>query len=135
MSVPLPLVARMIHFIHFCFVVCLLAVPIVDGLVFDCEKYLTFVFIIIALVMIHWLSNNNKCALTVLESRLLGQDENDTFIGQIINPIYDANKRKKYGDLICVSTSILFLIVALMLKKKYQFQYFYNTLQKSLYII
>jgi hypothetical protein len=36
----------------------------------------------------HWYSNDDTCALTILEQKLTGVVKNESFINQIVSPIY-----------------------------------------------
>jgi hypothetical protein len=45
--------------------------------------------ILSAFLWFHWITNNDTCALTVIESYLCGLEHSDTFFGQIIKPIYN----------------------------------------------
>lgn len=41
-----------------------------------------------SLLLLHWITNNDVCALTFMEAKLTGKPNNHTFIYQIIKPIY-----------------------------------------------
>ena len=119
--------SNVVSFFHMLLVLTLLIVPVIDGFVMDCEKWLTLCFVVVGLIMFHWITNNDKCALTILQSMIENKEEKDTFLGKIISPIYNVNKTKQ-GQIIWMCTNLLFLIIALMLHKKYDFSYL-----KSLY--
>jgi hypothetical protein len=75
--------------------------------------------------MLHWLLNNNTCALTTLEAKIRGvEDTGETFTGQFVNPVYELTDRK-----IWVITGGLFLICALKLNKYYKFDLLKNILK------
>jgi hypothetical protein len=42
-------------------------------------------------LLFHWAFNDNTCFLTILESQLTNKKSHDTFIGQIVNPIFRIN--------------------------------------------
>ena len=42
---------------------------------------------IVFFIMIHWHYNNDTCILTVIESKLRGKKDNDTYFGKLIKPI------------------------------------------------
>jgi hypothetical protein len=89
------------------------------------EALLTYHLLIVGLIMLHWLTNNNVCALTEIERRLRGcQDTHETFIGSIINPIYELN-----DQMIWIITGGLFLLTALRLRA-YKFQYLCSFVRK-----
>lgn len=64
--------------------------------------------------MLHWVMNENMCALTVLENNIRYQitgeypDKGQSFIGRIIEPIYDFKKDNNnfsiciYAFMICL---------------------------------
>ena len=80
-----------IRLIHILFVAFMILVP------FFGNKYLLrFHFILVPFLFIHWILNDNTCALTLLESKLTGVNTSDTFIGRIVEPVYDISSRNIY---------------------------------------
>lgn len=54
-------------------------------------------YVVFALfLMFHWLTNNDTCALTLIEGYLTDQDEAETFTGKIIKPIYQISSVEIY---------------------------------------
>ena len=53
--------------------------------------------IIMVIIFFHWMMNDDTCALTQLEAKIIGKDPSETFTSQIISPIYklDNNKSKE----------------------------------------
>ena len=52
--------------------------------------------VIVPFIMLHWITNQSVCALTELEKFLSGKTcDDDTFIGQIVGPVY---KFKTYKE-------------------------------------
>ncbi len=43
-------------------------------------------------LLIHWYANNNMCSLTLIESKLRGIEEYESFSHKFIAPIYDISK-------------------------------------------
>ncbi len=43
-------------------------------------------------LLVHWVSNNNTCSLSIFEAKLRGLDYSDSFSHQFIAPIYDISK-------------------------------------------
>jgi len=43
-------------------------------------------------LLVHWLTNNNVCSLSIFEAKLRGLDYTDSFSHQFIAPIYDISK-------------------------------------------
>ncbi len=71
-------------------------------------------------ILMHWVTNNNMCSLTLLESKLRGIDISNGFIHQFIAPVYNIPKilsqKLLYGILILL---ILFSIVKLKNTKQW----------------
>lgn len=43
-------------------------------------------------LLLHWYTNSNVCSLTVIESYLRGLPQNNTFMYQLIGPVYNISK-------------------------------------------
>jgi len=73
--------------------------------------------LVVPFIIIHWLTNNNKCCLSTAEKHIRkiahGTKSNtkDTFIYQFIAPIYDFNKNyESYSAFIYIVTVLLWSI-------------------------
>ena len=61
-------------------------------------------------IFVHWVANNNVCALTMLEKKLMGtEDDERTFFGRLFGKVYTFGKDEKetwyiMGLLILVSS-------------------------------
>ena len=44
--------------------------------------------------MIHWALNNDTCVLTLIESKLRGKKDNETFMGRLVKPIYNISSNE-----------------------------------------
>ena len=114
-----------VKIIHALFVVFVLLAPFSNV-----ELLLTYHFIIIPLLWIHWYTNNDICALTLIESKLRGiENTSDTYIGSIINPIYRLQNKDIY-----VITAILFLVTSYNLNYTYNFTLLKLTVNQLIYI-
>jgi hypothetical protein len=90
-------------------------------------NYLLFMHsIIVPFIIFHWIVNNNTCVLTLIEHYLREQitgkpvNTNDTFVGKIINPIYDfKNKHSERRIFIYGFAILLWIITVFKLYKKY----------------
>lgn len=60
-------------------------------------------------LIIHWAHNNNACSLTLIESKLRGISESDSFSYKFIAPIYDISKTE-WSNFCYIITIILALI-------------------------
>lgn len=93
--------ADIIRIIHICIILYILLTPFI---VTD-ESLLTIhVFCCIALLS-HWYFNSDECILTLLESKLRGISTEESFINNIISPIY-----KTSYDFTTILTIILMII-------------------------
>jgi hypothetical protein len=80
------LVATFIRVIHILLVLFIIVVPFTNS-----EYFLTLHAIGIPGLIIHWVTNNNLCSLTLLESKLTGEQIDNTFIGKIVHPFFEIN--------------------------------------------
>jgi hypothetical protein len=111
---------QLIILIHTIFVLFVVVTP------FSTSNYFLLLHIIIVpFVMLHWLLNNNTCALTLFEKSLrekitgIKTSKKDCFTCKIIEPIYDfKNNYKERSNFIYGATIALFLISAYKLYKK-----------------
>lgn len=75
-----------IFVLHIIFAMYILLAPLIAN------SYLLLVYIIVVpFIMIHWITDSNVCALTIMERKLRGisDSKNDeTFFGNLIDPIY-----------------------------------------------
>ena len=79
------------------------------------------------LLLLHWLMNNNMCALTLMEKKIREKlsgslnAKKECFTCKIIEPIYDfKNNYKERATFIYASTTILWLISVSRLYYKYK---------------
>lgn len=114
-----------VKIIHTLFVAFVLLAPFSN-----IELLLTYHFIIVPFLWMHWLTNNDVCALTLIESKLRGiEDTSDTFIGSIINPIYKIQNKDFYWI-----TGILFLITTYNLHYTFNFNLLKLTLHQIAFL-
>lgn len=83
----------MIVVLHFMFVLFIVLTPFIGN-----NYFLVLHAIVVPFVMIHWYTNDNNCALTMMEKKirknLYGEepDPNDCFTYNLIAPVYDFKK-------------------------------------------
>jgi len=113
---------QLIVLIHTLFVLFVVVTPLSSS-----NYFLLLHLIIVPFVMIHWLLNNNMCALTLFEKKLrekisgVKTTKKECFTCKIIEPIYDfKNNYKERAALIYAGTSFLLLITIYKLIKKYK---------------
>ena len=103
---------NVVRFIHAIFIIFVLIAPFTNF-----ELLLSYHFIIIPFLWLHWITNNDICALTLIESKLTGVDMNSTYMGSIISPIYQIQNFHFY-----IITAVLFLISAYRLYTQFDFR-------------
>lgn len=112
---------NLIMFCHFV-VVCL-----VIGVPFFGNNYLLFMHsICVPFMMLHWITNDNTCVLSLMELELrkkldMPLDKKECFTCQLIDPIYDFNaNNKEWTEYIYVITTCLWFITLYKLYSMYK---------------
>jgi hypothetical protein len=72
-----------INILHKIFIIYMLVGWMTD----DIYKLILYTCTLITL-KVHWKANNDTCGLTILEQVLTGVKKNESFINQIVNPVY-----------------------------------------------
>lgn len=109
-----PILANIVFFIHLVLVIIIIFIPFSNS---NC--YLLYFIIFIPFIILHWLSNNDTCVLTLLEKKLRNantkEKEQECFTQKIISPVFTfTNDYKKYSLL---SYSILIFLWTLVFSK------------------
>lgn len=77
-------VAETIHYIHAGLLFSGFLIPF-----FNEEKLLIAYSVVIPFLFFHWSTNNDTCAITLLEQAVRGEsDKSKTFVGQLMNGVY-----------------------------------------------
>ncbi len=85
------LLATLVWALHVAFVVWAVAAPFTNSAAMLVLHLITMPFL-----WLHWLVNDDTCALTLLERRLRGVECDDSFFHRLVSPVYkisDANVR------------------------------------------
>lgn len=83
-------------------------------------------FIVIPFIMLHWATNNNQCALTILENTIRtkiygSSNDADCITYKLISPIYDFNKNfKTFSAFLYIVTFLLWFKNASDIYKMYK---------------
>lgn len=101
------MLGTIIFIIHLLVVVSVVTIPF-----FGTQYWLQQYTIFVPFMVLHWVMNNDKCLLTLLESQIRGTSENETFFGRIFKPIYNVKDKDIY-----IVTFILFCCALLRLEK------------------
>lgn len=116
-------ILNIILFIHICVVLFVIVVPFMNS------NYLLLMHsIIVPFIILHWIVNDNTCALSLIEKQIrkkmnngISVDENDCFTCRIINPIYDFKSNyEQFSKFIYFITTVLWLISSSKLYTKYK---------------
>ena len=78
------LLANIIALLHLILVIFVVSTPFVT----DNPLILLFYSFIVFSIMFHWITNNDACVLTLIESKLRNKKSNQTFMGRLISPVY-----------------------------------------------
>lgn len=90
------LMANIVRVLHLILVVLIIVTPFLNY-----NRYLLLYLICIPFIILHWLTNNDICVLTLLEKKLRGKNENEDkeyFTEQLISPVFTfANDHKQFS--------------------------------------
>jgi len=90
------ILANFIALLHLLFIIFVVTTPFVT----DNPFILLYYCFILFFVMIHWYLNNDTCVLTLIESKLRGKKDSETFMGRLLKPIYNVSSNEiKYFSL------------------------------------
>jgi hypothetical protein len=95
-----------IRFIHILFTTFVIITPF-SGI----NTALQLHFFALPLLLFHWITNDDTCFLTYVESLLLGKEKEDTFINSIVSPIYTVSSKEIWC--ICI---LLFCVTYIRVK-------------------
>jgi hypothetical protein len=115
------IILKLIVFIHIMYILFVVITPFVNY-----NYFLLLHFICVPFMMLHWLCNDNTCALTIIERNIkkkLNKDytDDDCFTCKLIEPVYDFKKNNSnYQVFIYGITIFLWLITTCKLYSKYQ---------------
>lgn len=112
---------QLITLIHILVILFIILVP------FTNNTYLLVLYVVIVpFIVLHWVLNNNTCALTLLERHVRKQlygyepSKDECFMSQLIEPIYDFNSNyESFSTAIYIATFILWAIAVYKLYIKY----------------
>jgi hypothetical protein len=93
---------------------------------FNTNYYLLMHVIIVPFIIIHWITNNNICALTVAEYYITeivtGKpvEQQESFFARLVEPVYDFKKNNQAEAIIIYSIALGLLGLSLgkLIKKK-----------------
>jgi hypothetical protein len=105
------IVANIIRVLHFLLVVFIIGAPFFGG-----PHLLTYHFIIVPFILLHWLTNQSVCALTEMEKMLRGTDcDEETFFGQLVGPVYKFKTQREENLFVWTLMGTLWMVSAFRL--------------------
>lgn len=106
------LVADLIWCAHLCVIAFVVFVPF-----FGTDNLLAIHSFAVPGMMLHWITNSQRCFLTILESKLRGFPETDNrlFLHRLVSPVYSVNHHE-YHQYIYVVTVALWCVTILRLR-------------------
>lgn len=100
----------LVKVIHWIIILLNIFVPFMDN------PYLLQLYVIcVPFMWLHWMTNDDTCALTLMESRLRGVSSNETFLHEIISPIYKFQGRRMENSTWWIISYILWSVAMLRL--------------------
>jgi len=115
--------ANIIAFIHLLFIIFIVTTPFVT----DNPLILLYYCFILFFVMFHWYLNDDTCVLTIIESKLRGKKDTETFMGKLIKPIYNITSNE-------IHYFALFLLVYTFIKTRIWEKEKYELVYTTLYV-
>jgi hypothetical protein len=107
------LLANIISIFHLIVILFMIITPFFD------IPMLLFLHIMFALcLMIHWYSNSNACSLTLLEHKLRGIRETNTYSYKFIAPIYDISNTDLSNIIWIITLILLYISINNLLRSK-----------------
>ena len=94
------IVANIISFLQLLVIIFVTITPFVIDSPFGLLYYCLMIFFL----GLHWVTNDDTCVLTIIESKLRGKKSTETFMGKLISPVYKITSIE-----IHILTAILFL--------------------------
>lgn len=78
--------ASIIFILHILFLLFMLIAPFTNNI-----STLILYAVIVPCLWIHWWTNNDICALTLLEKKIRGVSDKNSFMYNLVSPVYKAN--------------------------------------------
>jgi len=115
--------ANIIAFLHLLFIIFAVSTPFAT----DNPFILLYYCFIIFFVMIHWYLNNDTCILTVIECKLRGTRDTQTFMGRLLKPIYNVQSEE-------IRYITIFLFLFALAKTRLWEKERYNDVYTTIYV-
>ena len=80
------IIANIIKVLHIILIVLMLFIP------FSSNKQLLSLYVFFSLFLIlHWILNEDTCALTAIETYMRGVNKKQSFVGNLVGPVFKLN--------------------------------------------
>jgi hypothetical protein len=78
--------ANVIKLLHIILILLMIAIP------FSSDKQVLSLYVFFSLfIILHWILNEDACALTAMEQYLRGVNKTESFIGNLVGPVFKLN--------------------------------------------
>ena len=84
------IIANIIYILHVSLVIFNIITPFITTDPFILVLYC----LTLTTILSHWYLNNDTCIMTKLESYIRGTHDNNTFIGQLVKPVYNISSKE-----------------------------------------
>ncbi len=108
--------ANIVRLLHLALVIFVITVPFLGGNP-SWSLFAVHVMTVITL-LVHWVSGQNACFLTLLESKLRGIPSTNSFMHSIVTPVYQIDNAK-LREIVHAVTPVLGLISAVRLSSRW----------------
>jgi hypothetical protein len=78
---------NVIFLLHLVLFLIILVIPFTNN-----KRHLEVYTIMIPFIWLHWMTNDDTCALTQLEMALTKKEKHETFFGRLVSPVYKMNE-------------------------------------------
>lgn len=85
-----------IRVIHYILLIFAIFTPLLNPTTFTNEFLLNLHVVVMPGIIIHWITNNNVCSLTLLESYVTNKPMDQTFIASVLHPFFQINDNLIY---------------------------------------
>ena len=115
--------ANIIAFMHLLLIIFITVIPFIT----DNPFFLLYYVFILFFIMFHWYLNDDTCILTIIESRLRGKKDRDTFMGKLIKPIYNISGKE-------IRYLAIFLFLFALIKIRFWEKERYELIYRNFYV-
>lgn len=103
--------ANVIKVLHILFVLWCIVIPFTNN-----EPMLVLHLIVLPMLWLHWITNQDTCALTLIERHLRGVESKDSFFHNVVSPIYVISDNNMRTLAWAVSIALWFVTLSKILK-------------------